>query len=118
MSEFEVKRKDIDEISILYLKGYLDAHTASDFESALDKLVCEERVRIIVNLSELVYISSAGLGVFMGFIEDIRKKDGDIKMAEPSKKVMRVFELLGFQVLYQIFENEQEAVEKYSTSKK
>ncbi|MEJ2627722.1 MAG: STAS domain-containing protein [bacterium] len=118
MSEFEVKRKDIDDISILYLKGYLDAHTASDFESALDKLVGEERVRIIVNLSELVYISSAGLGVFMGFIEDIRKKDGDIKMAEPSKKVMRVFELLGFQVLYQIFENEQEAVEKYNTSKK
>lgn len=118
MSEFEVKRKDVEELSVLYLKGYLDAHTASDFESALEKLVCEDRVRIIVNLSELIYISSAGLGVFMGFIEDIRKKNGDIKMAEPSKKVMRVFELLGFQILYQIFDSEQEAIEKYNTTKK
>ena len=118
MSEFDVKRKDVNDISVLYLKGYLDAHTASDFECALEKLVSEERVKIIVNLSDLIYISSAGLGVFMGFIEDIRKKEGDIKMAEPSKKVMRVFELLGFQVLYQIFDSEQEAMEKYNTSKK
>lgn len=117
MSEFEVKRKDIDDLSVLYLKGYLDAHTASDFESALENLVCEDRVKIIVNLCDLVYISSAGLGVFMGFIEDIRKKNGDIKMAEPSKKVMRVFELLGFQVLYQIFNTEQEAVAKYNNAK-
>ncbi len=116
MSEFEVKRKDINDVSVLNLKGYLDAHTASEFESALEELVCENRVKIIVNLSDLVYISSAGLGVFMGFIEDIRKKNGDIKMAEPSKKVMRVFELLGFQVLYQIFDSEQEAMEKYDTS--
>lgn len=116
MSEFNVKRKDINEISVLYLKGYLDAHTAIDFENALQELVSESRVCIIVNLSELDYISSAGLGVFMGFIEDIREKNGDIKMAEPSDKVMRVFELLGFQVLYQIYQSEEEAIMKYQDS--
>ena len=116
MNDFIVKRKDADDVSIVYLKGYLDAHTAPDFENALQDLVDENRVRIVVNLAELTYISSAGLGVFMGFIEDIRNKKGDIKLAEPNEKVFRVFDLLGFPVLYEIFKEEAEAIEKYRTS--
>ena len=116
MSEFEVVRKDMDELSVLFLKGYLDAHTAPDFETALQELVEEERIQIIVNLTDLQYISSAGLGVFMGFIEDIRSREGDIKLAEPNEKVFRVFDLLGFQVLYEIFEKESDAIDKFRNS--
>ena len=113
MNGFEVTRKDVEKVSVVYLKGYLDAHTAQDFEQALQALVDEDRVQIVVNLADLTYISSAGLGVFMGFIEDIRKKKGDIKLAEPNEKVYRVFDLLGFPVLYEIFQKESEAIEKY-----
>ena len=116
MNGFEVKRKDIDDISVVYLKGYLDAHTAHEFEKALQQCMDEDRFRIVVNLAELNYISSAGLGVFMGFIENVREKDGDIKLAELSEKVYRVFDLLGFPVLYEIFENEQEALEKFQNA--
>ena len=114
MSEFEVSRKDNEGVSIVYLKGFLDAHTAPEFETALQELVDEGRVKIVVNLAELAYISSAGLGVFMGFKEDIRQKEGDIKLAEPSEKVFRVFDLLGFPVLYEIVDTEAEAIEKYN----
>lgn len=116
MSEFGVKRKDLEDVSVVYLKGYLDAHTAPEFEKALQELIDENRVCIVVNLSDLTYISSAGLGVFMGFIEDIRKKRGDIKLAEPNSKVFRVFDLLGFPVLYEIYNKESEAIEKYRAS--
>ena len=116
MNGFQVKRKDIKNVSIVYLKGYLDAHTAPDFEKVLQELVDEDQVRIIVNLAELNYISSAGLGVFMGFIEDVRQKGGDIKLAELTEKVYRVFDLLGFPVLYEIFKKEEEAIKKYQPS--
>ncbi|HHS12180.1 MAG TPA: anti-sigma factor antagonist [bacterium] len=113
MNGFEVKREDRDQISVVAVKGYLDAHTAPELEQMLQQLVDEERVHIVVNLAGLSYISSAGLGVFMGFIEDIRKKNGDIKLAEPNEKVYRVFDLLGFPVLYEIYQKEEEAIEKY-----
>ena len=64
MNDFTVRRKDADDISVVYLKGYLDAHTAQDFEDALQELVDQDRVKIVVNLSELDYISSAGLRTF------------------------------------------------------
>lgn len=64
-------------------------------------------------MSDLNYISSAGLGVFMGFIEEIRDNKGDIKLSNMPDKVYKVFDLLGFPALYQIFKEEDEATEKY-----
>jgi anti-sigma B factor antagonist len=114
MSEFSVHRKDMDEISVLNLDGYLDAHTAPSFEESLKQLVDEGRFKIIVNCDKLAYISSAGLGVFMGYIEDVRANNGDIKMSNMSEKVFKIFDLLGFPSLYEIVDEEGEAVDKFS----
>jgi anti-sigma B factor antagonist len=116
MNGFEVRSKEIKNVAVVYLKGYLDAHTAPDFENSLRELVDQNKVRLVVNLAELNYISSAGLGVFMGFIEEVRGKGGDIKLVEMTDKVFRVFDLLGFPVLYDIFKKEEEAIQKYLKS--
>ena len=113
MENFEVAREDHLEISILRLKGFLDAHTAPNFEQAIQELIEESRFKIIVSMSDLNYISSAGLGVFMGFIEEIREKEGDIKLTNMTDKVFKVFDLLGFPALYQIFKEEMEAEKEY-----
>jgi len=117
MDNFEVYREDKTESSILRLKGFLDAHTAPKFEKAIQDLLTENRFKIIVSMAELNYISSAGLGVFMGFIEDVREQKGDIKLSNMSEKVYKVFDLLGFPALYEIFQNEAEAEDKFNQSK-
>ena len=114
MENFEVLREDKSEISILRIKGFLDAHTAPKFEQAIQDLVNESRNNIIVSMAELNYISSAGLGVFMGFIEEIREKDGDIKLCCMSPKVFKVFDLLGFPALYEIYDKDDEAIQKFN----
>ena len=114
MENFEVTREDKSEISILRIKGFLDAHTAPKFEQAIQDLVNESRNNIIVSMAELNYISSAGLGVFMGFIEEIREKDGDIKLCCMSPKVFKVFDLLGFPALYEIYDKDDEAIQKFN----
>lgn len=116
MNGFEVNSKEVKNVAVVYIKGYLDAHTAPDFEKALRELVDQDKVKLVVNLSGLNYISSAGLGVFMGFIEEVRNKGGDIKLVELTDKVFRVFDLLGFPVLYDIFKKEEEALQKYMKS--
>ncbi|MFC1724497.1 STAS domain-containing protein [candidate division KSB1 bacterium] len=117
MNGFQVLRKDVEEVSVLNLKGFLDAHTAPAFEEEIQKLLDENRFKLIVNFEELSYISSAGLGVFMGFIEDIRENSGDIKLTNMTKKVFRVFELLGFPNLYEIYDREDDAIAKYTSGK-
>ncbi len=94
MENFEVAREDRSDVSILRLKGFLDAHTAPKFEQAIQQLLTERRFKIIVSMTDLNYISSAGLGVFMGFIEEIRDNRGDIKLSNIPDKVYKVFDLL------------------------
>jgi anti-sigma B factor antagonist len=113
MSDFKIGQREHETVSVLELKGYLDAHTAPKLEEALQNLLKNSRFNIVVNCRDLSYISSAGLGVFMAFIEDVRKNKGDIKLSNMSAKVYNVFDLLGFPLLYEIFKDEQEAVVKF-----
>ncbi|MDZ7263081.1 MAG: STAS domain-containing protein [candidate division KSB1 bacterium] len=114
MESFEVTKKDHDDIVVLYIKGYLDAHTAPVLENQLQSLIEEQRYKIVVNFKDLAYISSAGLGVFMGFIENIREHQGDIKLTNMNPKIYRVFDLLGFPTIYDILEDEQQAIVKFA----
>lgn len=104
-----LKREDKNGVSVIHVGGYLDAHTASKFESKILELTKAERYKLILNFKELDYISSAGLGVIMGNIEEIRSHDGDIKLSDMSEKIYRVFDLVGFPSLYDIFDTQKEA---------
>jgi anti-sigma B factor antagonist len=113
MSDFKIAQREKDAVNVLELKGYLDAHTAPKLEEAFQTLLRDERFRIVVNCKDLSYISSAGLGVFMAYIEDVRKNKGDIKLSNMSPKVYNVFDLLGFPLLYEIVKDEQDAINRF-----
>ncbi len=118
MNTFKIDIRESNAINVLDLKGYLDAHTAPELEKAFQKLLEEKKYSLVVNCKELTYISSAGLGVFMAYIEDVRKNNGDIKLSNMSPKVYNVFDLLGFPLLYDITKDEVEAIRKFSEPKK
>jgi anti-sigma B factor antagonist len=113
MAEFNTSVKDKGDVSLLYLNGYLDAHTATVLENNFSELIAADKYKIVVNFKDLAYISSAGLGVFMAFIEKIRENNGDIKLTSMSEKVYNIFDLLGFPLLYEIYNSEEEAVKKF-----
>ena len=115
MSNFSVAFRDCAGTAILDLHGELDAHTAPDLESAI--LTSREKGghNVIINGANLDYISSAGLGVFMAFIEEFRAEDGDIKFAALQPKVYNVFDLLGFPLIFHITDSEEEALELFES---
>jgi anti-sigma B factor antagonist len=112
-TKFELSTKHRDEAEVIYLKGFLDAHTAPQLEAALDEQIKNGNYRIIVNFADLEYISSAGLGVFMAFIETVRDKGGDIKLCSMKKSVYSVFDLLGFPLLFDISDDEETALKNF-----
>jgi len=117
MNTFKIDLRETKSINVLDLKGYLDAHTAPELEKAFQKLIDGKKFSIVVNCKDLTYISSAGLGVFMAYIEDVRKNNGDIKLSNMSPKVYNVFDLLGFPLLYDITKDENEAIQRFAAKK-
>lgn len=112
-NSFAVQASELSGVSVLSLDGFLDAHTAPVFEEAIQKEFSSGKLRIVVSCEKLTYISSAGLGVFMSFIEEIRDAGGDIKIAAVVPKVLQVFEILGFQSLFDITDTVPQAVAKF-----
>ncbi|UCH66048.1 MAG: STAS domain-containing protein [Ignavibacterium sp.] len=116
MAEFSTAITDKGDISVINLSGYLDAHTAPTLENNFTDLIDQNKFKIVVNFEELAYISSAGLGVFMAYIEKIRNNSGDIKLTNMNDKVYNIFDLLGFPLLYEIYKTENEALNKFKES--
>lgn len=114
MKNFSINHRTRSGYSVIDLHGELDAHTASQLEDALKDLINQKKCNIIVNCTELEYIASAGLGVFMAYIEDVRADGGDIKLTNMSDKVYNVFDLLGFPALYDILKDESDAIDNFN----
>ena len=85
---------------VLALAGELDAHTAPEFEAALQRALDDGHARLIADGADLDYVSSAGLGVFMQFLEPARAAGGDLVIAALPERVYDVFDLLGFPALF------------------
>ena len=116
MNEFKVLTRDSGKAVIMELHGFLDAHTAPDLEKTFSELIAKGKYNIVVNFNALNYISSAGLGVFMAYIDEVRNNRGDIKLAAMQQKVFNVFDLLGFPFLYEIYKDQDEALNKFNNS--
>ena len=113
MADLSIAVRQVGDVAVLLPAGFINAHTVREFEEALEGLVRDGRYTILLNCKDLTYISSAGLGVFMAYIEDVRKNNGDIKLSNMTPKVYNVFDLLGFPLLYDITTDEAEALKKF-----
>src|SRR5437867_808787 len=97
-------------VTVIALSGQLDAHTATDFERFLEQAVrIERKYNLVLDFHDLEYISSAGLGVLMGLIEEVRASGGDMKLAALPEKIFHVLDLLGFPMVFKMYDAVSEA---------
>lgn len=103
------------EVDIITLEGILNADTSPQLEASLETFSEKEQPKILLHLPGLTYISSAGVGCFIGVIKRIRNKGGDIRFACMDQKVKRVFNLLDMGDFFQFYPTLEEGVESYAS---
>ena len=74
-------------------------------------------LKLILNFSNLEYISSAGLGVLMGLIEEVRSQSGDMKLIKVPEKIYHVLDLLGFPIVFEVLPQLQDALSSFAKVK-
>jgi anti-sigma B factor antagonist len=95
---------------ILILKGEIDASNSVDLDEAIQGLLGSGSKSILVDGKGLDYISSAGLGVFMSYLEDFQDQGVTLKICSLSPRVLEVFQILGLDQLIPIFPDIQTAL--------
>ncbi len=101
------------EVSEIRVDGVIDTLTASELEQVFDSLLRRGRYRIVVDLAGVDYISSAGWGIFISHIKDVRDNAGDVKLANMVPDVREIFELLEFDKVLQALNSVEDAVAKF-----
>jgi len=102
------------EVSVISVQGYVDTTTASELEESLKRLLKKGRYNIVIDLGGVNYISSAGWGIFISEIKEIRENSGDLKLAAMIGDVYEVFELLEFQTILESYDAVDAAVKAFS----
>ncbi len=101
------------QISVVRVEGYIDTTTSAELEKAMDSLLKAGRYMLVIDLSRIDYISSAGWGIFISQIREIRNQGGDLKLAGMIPDVYEVFELLEFHRILNAFNTVEEAVQEF-----
>ena len=105
----QIKRLQEGGIDTLAVIGEIDASSSIELDLAIAKSVGEEYKKILVDCSSLEYISSAGLGVFMSYIEEVKDKGICMVMYGLNEKVANNFSILGLADLIHIRTTKEEA---------
>jgi anti-sigma B factor antagonist len=100
-------------VSVLRVSGYVDTTTSPDLERRLQSLLREKRYHLVVDLARVEYISSAGWGIFISEIREIREQGGDLKLAGMIPDVREVFDLLEFENILQSYPDADLAVASF-----
>jgi anti-sigma B factor antagonist len=88
--EFQITSTDVG----LAVSGEIDAHTAPALKSAADEALAQ-RSELRLDMSEVEFIDSSGLGVLVSITEAARDAGGDLVVVTPSRAVVRLLELSG-----------------------
>lgn len=95
---------------VFSVKGKVDTVNASAFGEYLTKAVEKTENALVVNLSELYFISSAGLRVILGAAKKLQAEEREFLLAGLKGHVKEVFEIAGFCSLFKVFDSEESAL--------
>jgi anti-anti-sigma factor len=95
---------------VLALSGKLDATTAKNFEDKILGVINSGTQRLVVDLSQLEYVSSSGLRVFLLAAKRLQPTDGKMGLCGLQDHVRQVFDLAGFSSILSIYGSRDEAI--------
>ena len=115
MIEISVSGLDND-ITLTEVMGRIDSMSANDFGAALIEQIDAGNIRLVLDLSGVDYMSSAGLREIVGALKKVKKVagSGDLRLAQPSERVREVLEMSGLDTIFQIFRSQDDAVNSFS----
>lgn len=111
MPDFSINTERLNpQTAVVSVTGFLDAHTFEALEEEINGLFAEGIYRLVVDLSGVEYISSAGAGVFIGAHTEAQENDGGMVLLNPTPNVMDVFDLLGLTQFFPVVKSREEAL--------
>ena len=111
MVDFRVSA--LDQVTLIEVEGRIDSMNANELGDVLNSEFERGGRQIVLDLSNVSYMSSAGLRELVAAYNKLRSAAGDLRLARPSSRVQDVLEMSGLDTIFQIFPTQVDAVGSY-----
>jgi anti-sigma B factor antagonist len=103
------------DVTILELDGRLVLYEGeADLKAVINDLVSRGRTKIILDLKDVTYIDSAGVGIIIAKYVSVRRAGGDVKLLNLTRRSTRVMTITRLLEVFETFDSEKEAVESFA----
>jgi anti-anti-sigma factor len=102
-----------DDVSIIRIRGNLELVTAEEVERSVERLNATGCYKIIVDLYDVVYISSRGWSIFVSKIKNVREHGGDLKLVRMRPEVYEVYKVLEFYLFFRSYTTIEAAAQDF-----
>jgi len=110
----QISERDVENVTVVALNGHLvlgdgDATLRNHFAA----LIARGRTRIVLNLHEVTYIDSCGIGTLVDEFKTLRHAGGDLKLVCPSQRCEHVLALTHLLPVFDLYESDDAAVRSF-----
>ena len=108
-----LQHRQVNGVDVVQLPPRLVMANAADARAELKQIVAAGSGKVVADLSETTFMDSSGLAVIVAGLQAARKMDGDIYLAHMSDTIRALFELTRLHTVFQIFDDEERAIEAF-----
>jgi len=102
-------------VQLIQLRGQLRlGDPVDELRKTIDEALAEGDARFVLNLAEVPMIDSSGIGLLVKSLASAKKNGGNVKLVQPSTFAVKTLKLVGVLNLFEVFEDDNAAVESYS----
>ncbi len=115
MPRMEIVEQRIGDVTVLTLIGRLVLEEGTDpLRERIDSLIKEGRIDVVLDLQQITYMDSSGVGTVVAKYLSLRRRGGDLKMVRPSERSEHVLEITGLIPVFKPFESVEAAVRSFT----
>lgn len=108
-SMVNIQVQDLKRVELVKVAGRIDSSNAGEFDRVLKEVVSRKH-NVVLEMSGVEYISSAGLRAMVALLRECKRHGGNVVLASPSERVTEVLALAGLDTLFSVEQNESAAV--------
>jgi anti-sigma B factor antagonist len=114
MSSLQIFKRSVDGVMILDLKGPIRIGEGNlDLHRVISSLVEQNEKRILLNLADVTYVDSSGLGELVAGYTSIEKNGGEMKLINLTDRVTELMMITKLLTVFDVFDNEAEAIKSF-----
>ncbi len=112
-----ISKSKLGEIVILKVTGSIQHTDTPVFEKELEKILEENLIKVIIDLTNVKHVCSSTLGTLIAMERKIKRKNGDIRLVITEQEILRIMQITLLNRVFQIFNNLQDAIDSFKKIK-